>query len=428
MKYIITFIFGLILCAQVSAQNYSTDASLVSGDENQATLRASAVAEKKKDAALLAAKSAFYTLFHSGVAGIKNGVPMIAIERKDYDYRFFHENRYISYIASEVKPVDDIKVGKNVKVTVELTINLKSLIADLQHNNISVSPGWSDAKAVKATAALNPTIVIVPTIKSSDGTDFEAMRTAVEASPALSYAIDKVTSEFQKHGYKTRNFISQLKNSKNDEMMRMGSQSDVKTKIVQQLPGDIVVSVDADVIFEGNQMECKLGIRAVENQTDGNLAVAVFPSGKYYKGNVGESELVDYAMKKINADFFKQIQTSFENMVNQGREVYVNITLSQAVTDWDFDQDSPSTNESFRDALDEWLRAHAQQGVYDMSNSTDKFIHMTVNVPLWNAERGRSYTLSNFGSDLRKFFKAQFGDAYKASVTAQGQKLEIVIE
>ena len=38
-------------------------------------------------------------------------------------------------------------------------------------------------------------------------------------------------------------------------------------------------------------------------------------------------------------------------------------------------------------------------------NNTDKYIHMTLNIPLWNVERGRSYTLSNFSSDLKKFLK-----------------------
>ena len=177
-----------------------------------------------------------------------------------------------------------------------------------------------------------------------------------------------------------------------------------------------------------NQMECQVSVNAVESQTNGNLASATFPSGKYYKGQISESELVDYAIKTIKADFFTQIRSSFEAMVSQGREVYVDMTISNSIDDWDFDQDSPFTGDNFKDTLDEWLRSHAQNSVYDTSNSTDKYIHMTVNIPLWNAERGRSYTLSNFGSDLRKFLKEQLGDAYKASVTAQGQKLEIQIQ
>lgn len=428
-RIIISLLFGLFFCTNLSAEVYSTDATLVSQDGNIITVRSSAVADKKKDAALLAAKSAFHTLFHAGIEGVKDGTPMVAVERNDYDYRFFSESRYINYITSEVKTVGDKKVGNKVRVTVQLSINVKSLIADLQHNNMSISPSWGVASAKKSTSALNPTIVIVPGLKASKGSDFQAMLEAIDASEAKKYALDKMTGEFTKKGYKTRNFVSQLRNSKKDEMMRTESQSDINTMIVQQLPGDIIVTVDAAVVTDANnQMECQLSISAVESQTNGNLASATFPSGKYYKGNVSESELVDYAFKKINTDFFNQIKTSFEAMVSQGREVYVDMTISNSIDDWDFDQDSPSTGDNFKDVLDEWLRSHAQNSVYDMSNNTDKYIHMTVNIPLWNVERGRSYTLSNFSSDLKKFLKTQLGDGYKASVTAQGQKLEIMIQ
>ena len=408
-RIILSLLFGLFFCTNINAEVYSTDATLVSQDGNIITVRSSAVADKKKDAALLAAKSAFHTLFHAGIEGVKDGTPMVAVERNDYDYRFFSESRYINYITSEVKTVGDKKVGNKVRVTVQLS--------------------WGVASAKKSTSALNPTIVIVPGLKASEGSDFQAMLEAIDASEAKKYALDKMTGEFTKKGYKTRNFVSQLRNSKKDEMMRTQSQLDINTMIVQQLPGDIIVTVDAAVVTDANnQMECQLSISAVESQTNGNLASATFPSGKYYKGNVSESELVDYAFKKIKADFFNQIKTSFEAMVSQGREVYVDMTISNSIDDWDFDQDSPSTGDNFKDVLDEWLRSHAQNSVYDMSNNTDKYIHMTVNIPLWNVERGRSYTLSNFSSDLKKFLKTQLGDGYKASVTAQGQKLEIMIQ
>ena len=235
MKKIICFLLGLMLCPNLFAQVYSNDAELVSEENGNVTLRSSGTADKKKEATALAIKSAFNTLFHSGVAGLKGGTPMIAVPRKDYDYRFFSESRYINYLTDEPKEVDDMKVTKKKKVVVTVIINTKSLIADLQHNSIAVSPTWVDGKKqVKATAALNPTIVIVPEVNSSNGTDFEAMRKAAENNEALKYALTRVTAEFAKHGYKTRNFITQLQNSKRDEMMRMGSKSDLKTKIVQQ--------------------------------------------------------------------------------------------------------------------------------------------------------------------------------------------------
>lgn len=430
MKKIITILLMLILAyTGIYAQVYSSDVELVSQDGSNVTLRATATADKKKDATQLAAKSAFNMLFHSGVEGLKGGTPMIAVERSDYDYRFFSESRYINYITSELEVVDETKINKKVRIGIRLSINVKSLVADLQRNNIAVSPTWTDAKAKKATSALNPTIVLVPETNSSTGSDYNAMRTLVENNEALKYALDRLTGEFTKHGFKTRNFITQLQNSKNNEIVQRGSRSDAKTKIVQQLPGDIVVKVGTQVRTDANNhIECTLSINAIENQTSGNLAASTFPSGKYYKGNVTNSELVEYSIGQIKQDFFSQIQSSFEKIVSEGREIYIDMTLSEAVGDWDFDQDSPATGNNFKDELDDWLRDHAQQSVYDMSNSTDKFIHITLNIPLWNSERGRSYTISNFNSDLRKFFNAQFADNYKASFTAQGQKINIIIE
>ncbi len=416
----------MVLCANICAQNYSTDVTLIEDNGNSVTLEATGVADKKKEAGLMAAKSAFHTLFHAGVEGLKNGVPMVSVERKDYDYRFFSEARYINYLQGEINMIDDEKIGGKCRAKVRVTVQIKSLLADLEHNKMAISPGWSDAKAVNATAALNPTIVVIPYVRGEE-TDFEAMRKEVNARPSLKNIIAKLTGEFGKHGYKTRDFITQLQNSKTNAILTLGTQSDEKTKIVQMIPGDIVVSVDVVVNTDAQgRSDCQLNVKAVEGQTSGDLASASFASGQY--NTTDTVRLAGYALDKISKDFFTGLQSSFEDMVKKGREIVMELTLSQAVTDWDFDQDSPNGSENFKDAFDEWLRKHSHQGVYDMGMSTDKYIHGTVNIPLWNTEKNRSYSISNFGSDMRKFFKEQFGDSYKASVTAMGQKLVVTIE
>lgn len=417
---------SMVLCTVLCAQNYSTDVTLVEGDGNSVTLEATGVADKKKDATLMAAKSAFHTLFHVGVPGLKNGVPMVSVERKDYDYRFFSESRYISYLSGEIMTIDTEKIGGKYRVKARVTVLLKSLLADLSRNNMTVSPGWSDAKAVNATAALNPTIVVVPYMRG-ENTDFEAMRREVNSRPSVKTIIGQLTGEFGKHGYKTRDFITQLQNSKTNSVLTLGTQSDAKTKIVQMIPGDIVVSVDVLVNTNANgNSECQLNISAVEKQTSGNLASMSFASGQYMTTDT--VRLASYALGKISKDFFTGLQSSFEDMVKKGREIMIDMTLSQTVTDWDFDSETPNGAGYFKDVFDEWLRGHSYQGVYDMGMSTDKYIHATVNIPLWNMEKNRSYSLSNFGSDVKKFFREQLGDSYKASVTAMGQKLAVTIE
>ena len=415
-----------VLCTTLGAQNFSTNVTLVEENGNTATFEAIATGAKKKDAAELAAKSAFNTLFHTGVEGLKNGVPMVMQPRKDYDFRFFNEAGYLNYLSGEILTVDDSKIGGRYQVKVRVTIQLKSLLADLERNNLSINPGWSDAKAVNATAALNPTIVVVPYVRSENA-DFNAMRNELNARPSLKNVIDKLSSMFVKHGYKTRDFITQLQNSKTSQIMSLGTQSDEKTKVVQMIPGDIVVTVDVVVNSSANKKsECQVSIKAIENQTNGNLASAAYNSGQYMTTDT--VLLADYALKKISNEFFSGLKNSFEDIVKKGHEIVLDMYLSESVTDWDFEQEAPGGSDYFKEVFDEWLRAHSFQGVYDMSNSTDKYIHATLNIPLWNVEKNRSYTISNFGSDVKKFLREQLGDSYRPSVIAQGQKLTVTIE
>lgn len=415
-----------LLCGlTMQAQNYSADVSLVQQDAQSVTVRVTAVAAKKKEAADLAVRSAFHALLHTGIEGVRNGMQMVAVERNDYDYRFFTELRYLNYIRGEAEDVADSKIGGQRRVTVQLTILSKSLLADLEHNEMVVSPGWVDTKKASATAALNPTIVVVPLVEG--GGDFEDMRTLVENSPVVEYAVNKLAAEFSRRGYKTRDFLTQLQNSKNTSLLRQGTQTDLATMMVQNLPGDIVVTVDVEVTTDDRKRsECSLNVKAVEQQTEGGLASATFLSGQYM--TTDSLRLADYAVKKVRDDFFADLKKAFEAMVAKGREVYVDMTLAQSVMDWDFDQQAPYGEDYFKDALDEWLNEHAQQSVYDMGNSTDKYIHIRLNVPLWDMKRNRSYKLSNFNSDLKKFLRAQFGEDYEVSVTAMGQRLEVRIE
>lgn len=103
------------------------------------SLTSAATADKKKEAVDLAVKSAFNSLFHSGIDGVKNGVPMIAVERKDYDYRFFSEDRYINYLIGEIKTNSVKKLANHQKATVTITINLRTLKADLERNNMTLN-------------------------------------------------------------------------------------------------------------------------------------------------------------------------------------------------------------------------------------------------------------------------------------------------
>lgn len=425
--FIFTLILSIVAGIDSFAQEYSDGITFLGEDNDIITVTSTASHEKKKEAQELAIKSAFNSLFHSGIDGLKNGVPMIAKKRSDFDFRFFHENRFVNYISGEPKTLSTKKIANQQRATVQLSINLRTLKKELEKNNLALNPGWSDAKKVNATAALNPTIVIVPYVTAEDGYSFESMRIKVENTPHCRAAIARVAEEFQKHGFKTRDFITQLQNSKNSSLLRQGTQTDDATMLVQQLPGDIVVTVDANQTTQGtHNSQITLNISAVEKQTAGQLASKSFASGFYMTTDA--TQLTNYAVSKMQADFFEQLNASFEDMIKKGREVNIEFNLSETVSEWDFDQDAPASGNFFKDTLEEWLRGKSFGDVYDMSMSTPKYIAVTINVPLWDYEKNRSYTLSNFGSELRKFMKEHLGDEYKPAITSMGQKIMVTVE
>ena len=384
-KHLILFLIGLILCIPADAQNFSDNVSLESQEGDVVAIKASATHEKKKEAEILAMKSAFNALLHSGVEGLHNGQPMIVGDCKQYDYRFFHENRYIQYMSQEPRKLNNDKIKGNNLTTVVVYINTKGLKAELLRNKLPLSPAWADAKAVNATASLNPTIVVVPNTTAETGYSFEAMRTIIENDPVQRYAIDRVAEEFQKNGFKTRDFVTQLQNAKTSNFLREGTQTDDASMLVSQLPGDIVVTVDCVVeTLNSGTSAAMLNISAVEKQTAGRLATKTFESGQYH--TTEHNRLADYAVKKISKDFFSQLQDSFDAMVKKGREVSMELALAENV-DWDFDSDAPASGEFFKDALEEWLRENSFQSNYSMNSSTDKYIALSVNVPLWDQEK-----------------------------------------
>lgn len=426
MTKIFATLLACTLALNAAAQAFSSEIELISDNGSSITLQATASDPKKKDAENLAIQSAFNALLATGIEGVRQGMPMMAQPKPDYTYRLFTEKRYLNYIDGVPKKIASKKVGDNQRVTVELTIKLKPLLADLERNKVVLSPVWQDQKKVEATVALNPTIVVVPCVNGGVG-DFEAMRKHMAEDPLSKYAVQAVQSEFTKRGYKTRDFVAMLQNSSTNELLHDGTQSDIATKIVQQLPGDIVVTVDPVVYINGNRGSCAISIKAVEKQTAGNLSTASFASKEYLKTD--SVALCNYAIAQASDDFFKGLSAAFETMVDKGREVVMEITISSTVDDWTFEDESPATGTPFMVALEEWMRANANKQIYDAgNNSTDKYIRATINVPLWDKKKNRSYSLTDFGRDVRSFFKTELGDDYKAKVTALGQRLDIVIE
>ncbi|NDV58102.1 DUF6175 family protein [Bacteroides sp. 519] len=407
------FIPGIIL-----AQNYSGDVSFVEKGSNTLTLRATGVSAKKKDAVVMAAKSAFYTLFYTGVEGVNNGNPLITERKASYDTRFFDENRYNIFVQTLNELGDPVKEGKAYKASVEVVILSNALQKDLIRNKV-ITNLTMDAGGPGSSVKL-PTVLVIPYTKEG-----EDVRDILDNNQMLSMAVSRVTSEFSNRGYKTKDFISQLKRLKRNDVLTAGSQSDAVAKMIQNMSADIIVTTKIFVATHaGRQSEVTLELRATEFQTDGNLASAEFLSGRYV--TTDSLKLADYAFKKIQNDFFSRLQNSFNDIVRNGKEILIQMVLAKSVTEWDFES-SLNNGDEFLMVMEDWLHANALNGVYSI-NSSDKVLDISMQIPIYDEEQGRAFTTSRFSSQLRTFLNGLFEGEYKASVVTMGQGLTVTIE
>lgn len=420
MKHCFMFLFGILLSAGIAGQNYAGDVVFLQQRGNTLTVRSLGISDKKKEAAGMALKSAFYTLFYTGVEGVNRGNPMISTMKPDYDRRFFDENRYSVFVKDYTITEGPEKQGKQYRCTVEMNILFDALQKDLNRNKVQTNLGM--AVGTPGSQVSLPTVTVVPYTREG-----EDVRSILDHNQMLSYAVSKMNSEFSARGYKTKDFLADLKRAKRNDVLTAGAQTDAVTKMIQNMGADIIVTARVIATTDARrQSEVSLELTATEFQTAGNLASATYQSGKYTTTDT--IKLTDYALKKVKDEFFTKLQTSFNNIVKNGREMAVQMVLAKSVADWDFDQPLPDGSAAFKAVLEEWLQANALNGVYDMSRSNDKVIDLSVQVPIWDEAQGRAYTISGFSAKLKNFLDEKLGGEYVASIVTMGQGLTVTIK
>ncbi len=420
MRYYWTLLAGLLWVLTLGAQNYSNEVIFLRQQGNTLSVSSTGIAEKKKEAVPMALKSAFYTLFYTGVEGVNKGNPLISASKPDYDRRFFDEGRYSVFVKDYTETEQPVKVGKNYRATVEVTILFDALQKDLNRNKVQTN--LTMAVGTPGSQVALPTVTVLPYAKEG-----EDIRSILDHNQMLSYAVSKMTSEFSSRGYKTKDFIAQLKRAKRNDVLTAGTQSDAVTKMIQNMGADIIVTTKVVASTDTRrQSEVSLELTATEFQTAGNLASATFQSGKYMTTDT--LKLTDYAFKKIKAEFFTKLQSAFNDIVKNGREMAIQMVLAKSVTDWDFDRATPDGDTAFKTVLEDWLQKHALNGVYDMSRSNDKVIDLSLQLPIWDEEQGRAYTISRFSVELKNFLEEVLAGEYEAAVVTMGQGLTVTIK
>lgn len=235
MKKTAFFLLWTLLSVSAFAQQagkYSTDVQVVSVSsvKNTVTLRCSGLGDNKKEALVMAQKSALYTLLHVGVKGVNNGQPLWAIVDEDYDRRMFEEDRYATVVANCQDLGKYTKENGRVRAEVEATFYLQPLMK---------AAGVVGANVGTVARTNLPSITIVPFVRQD-----ENQMEVLEGNSMNRVAASSVEMMFSKRGYLTKNYKTMIQNLQNNDILLQGSQSEAVEKMLQnagtcESPGEV---------------------------------------------------------------------------------------------------------------------------------------------------------------------------------------------
>lgn len=189
----------LLLCTGAFAQGegFLKVVSKVSGDNETITLSSAGEAEDRDGVYKNAVKSAFYTLFYTGVPGVNEGKPLVECENLLYTNTFFNSQYkcqfYIIGQAGNVRPQREDGI---FRATYNVTIAYSRLLTDMRQNRVY---------DCETAPVVLPTIMTIPYVRQG-----ESFRNVLQNKPDLRDAVSKVQNGFRSRGVRTMDFEARL--------------------------------------------------------------------------------------------------------------------------------------------------------------------------------------------------------------------------
>jgi Family of unknown function (DUF6175) len=124
-------------------------------------------------------------------------------------------------------------------------------------------------------------------------------------------------------------------------------------------------------------------------------------------GTANNTDIVPILLEKAilaNIDpFTAQLQSHFDDMFNNGREILLTIKKWNS---WDKNMETEIAGKEITDYVNEWLQQNTVKGRYNMADATENIIRCDqVRIPLYDVNN-IAIDARQFGKGLQKYFKA----------------------
>ncbi len=254
-----------------------------------------------------------------------------------------------------------------------------------------------------AQTVVQPKIMVIPYAR--EGEDYRAI---IENDANKRTVLTKIKEAFDNRGVTTVDFIARLKAAETENVFNMSNKQDIKSQIIDMSGADIYV--EAEIICAQNyndgklQSRVRLNITAYDIATGSSLANKVGESGTFYTNDIGKLGM--RAIESCADDFLRVMQQKFSEIPEIGKSMMLVIG---------FDENSKYTMESevgtegllLQDEIELYVDSHSYNNNYHLQGvSRLKMIFDDIKLPLMEETTGNNYTVSKYGIEMLRFFRA----------------------
>ena len=463
----LSLVLGLPLFAQAISKakankdtehwRYELQAAVGQAPHGCALVRVWTYSKNANVATLQAGKNAVHGILFMGYPPSMEGKripgrnPLIEDRAKEEQYeeffkRFFADNgdfqRYVSYMGNGIPDQAPIKIGKEYKVGILVTVMVDELRKRMEQEGILT-------KMEEVVKGKMPTIMVVPSAmwcnkngymqaydnqgKTEYVPDYEK---ALLNSTDLSVAINTINTLMANRNFPLKDLEASLKTLKNEsaeDAMMTSKMGDA----ISESPIDILRRVaKADIWVEiewfmtplkgGSQQSMTYSMNALDAYTD--VVVAGVPPTTGQPEYTSKFELPTAISGAIGGQFdpfCNSLMTYFDQLNKQGRAIKMRFLT------WDSFEDglmAEYDGEELHEIIEDWVAANTVNGKFgspDLSPSGNRMTIEQVRIPLQN-DKGRDLDARTWARGLQKMLRNKYSIESNLSSKGLGQ-LQFII-
>lgn len=194
-------------------------------------------------------------------------------------------------------------------------------------------------------------------------------------------------------------------------------------QLKRRTKSDIIINVDWVIRKEASGRIVTFTLEAFDSYTSKRIATA---TGTCQPSNLSTPELLECAVGSNVKDFDKQMDNYFRDQKKHGREIVFTVRCWDS---WDKDLEEEYDGEELTDCIQQWMREHTVNSVFNLSDATENFLQFEqVRIPFYD-EKGNAMDARAFATQLRKHLsKEPYNITAKVMVRGLGEAIIVLGE